>query len=202
MQQLLNIGHHRTALTGLVVATIMAVAAVIDACSTPTQPTQSGKPSIPTLLVTNDACNTSGCRTLEVRAFVWKFTIPQEPYGLEVVGEVHNDSTCLRFPAAWKLSIKGDTDTTSITWTPADTTPVYLFAVDSAVFHSSWTKAEEDSAAQRLWPYDGSITGGVGHTTNFVVGMSKGWHIQVPYVPPVQGAGADVAVAPMAPCEP
>lgn len=202
MQRLLNKARRRPVLTGLVVATMMVVVAMTDACSSPTRPAQSAKPPIPTLLVTNDACDVSGCRTLELRAFVWKFAIPQEPYGLEVVGEVHNDSTCLRFPSAWRVSIDGGTDTTSITWTPADTTPIYLFAVDSAVFHSSWTTAEEDSAAQHLWPYDGSITGGVGHTANFVVGTSEGWHIEVPYVPPVQGAGPDVTVAPTAPCEP
>ncbi len=176
------------------------------ACSSATGPAPPAAPPPPTLLVTNNTCGVNGCRTLEVRAFVWKFRVPQEPYGLEVVGEVHADSVCLQLPS-WTLSIEGKdstghtTDSTSVTWTPADTIPIYLFAVDSAVFHSSWTTAEEDSATQRLWPYDGTFPGGVGWTANFVVPTSPGWRVALPYVAPLQGSGPDVSITPTSACQ-
>lgn len=154
------------------------------ACTSATQPTTS-----PTLLVNNSTCALGRCTTLEIRAFVWKFTAPQPPQGFEAIGEVPPGQSCLQFPPSWTFKIIGPdstgvVDTLAITWTPSDTDQVYVVAVDSAVFHSGMDSAQVDSLNHGLLPYfDGLGGGAVGETSNFVPGTSHGWKVSFPSSP-------------------
>jgi hypothetical protein len=146
------------------------------------------------VLVTNASCDSGRCTTLEIRAFVWKFTVPQDPSGLEILGEVPPGHSCLTFPADWKLRIigspdtTGHVDTTTITWTPNDGTEIYLIAVDSALYHSPPDSAQADSLNRGLWTYfDGLTPASVGETANFSPGMAAGWLVSYPSAP-VHGA--------------
>lgn len=94
----------------------------VFACSSPNAPATQ----IPTLLVTNPLCDTGECRTLQIRAFAWNFTVPQPFRGFITVGEVHSPTACLTFPASWDLTVTAvdstgaPKDTTIYTWTPDD----------------------------------------------------------------------------------
>ncbi|MGD2121634.1 MAG: hypothetical protein PVJ76_07810 [Gemmatimonadota bacterium] len=55
--------------------------------------------------MTNPLCDGSGCRALQIRAFIWAYRIPQAPTGLEVVGEVEGPSACLEFPDSWQITV-------------------------------------------------------------------------------------------------
>lgn len=174
----LSISRHRISIGAL----IFALAMVSD-CSSLTAP----RP-LPTVLVTNTMCDAAHCGTLEIRAFVWKFTVPQQPWGLEVLGYVRPGQACLTFPASWPFSIigpdsTGRIDTTTITWTPNDTIPIYLIAVDSTFFHSQLDSAQIDSVQRGIWPFDGVASGSVGETGNFVPGDAPGWSITFPSPP-------------------
>ena len=153
------------------------------ACSSPDAP----RP-LPTVLVTNATCEAGRCMTLEVRAFVWKFTIPQLPFGFERLGEVPPGKTCFTFPSSWTLRVigpdsTGRVDTLIITWTPADTIPIYLIALDSVLFHGGGDSAQLDSSKQGVWPYDGLAAGSVGETPNFAPGEAAGWSVTFPGAP-------------------
>jgi len=166
---------------GVGILVLGATAAV--ACSSPDAP----RP-LPTVLVTNETCDSARCRTLEVRAFVWKFTVPQWPQGFKVLGEAPPGQTCFTFPPSWSLRISGPdstgrVDTLIITWTPDDTIPIYLVAVDSAFFHGHATAAQIDSSRQGLWPYDGFFPGSVGETRNFAPRDAPGWSVTFPSAP-------------------
>jgi hypothetical protein len=160
--------------SGLVVPALTAIG-----CSSSTEPKHTVPP---TLLVANATCLAGPCKTLEIRAFVWAFPVPQAVWGLEIVGEVHGATACLHFPASWTLRVEtaGSTDTTFYKWTPSDTTGIYLFALDSALTYSGGTAAQRDSSSQALWPYDGVALGSVGHTATFVPGQSGGWSVTFP----------------------
>jgi hypothetical protein len=118
----------RMTLPAAAVLTAVAVAG-LAACSDGVAP----RPA-PTLLVGNPTCLTA-CRTVEIRAFVWTFTIPQNPLGSKVVGYVHGASACLQFPPQWTAVVReaGIADSTVYLWTPAD--PIYLVVLDSVVWH-------------------------------------------------------------------
>jgi hypothetical protein len=101
----------------------------------------------PTVLVTNTTCDIGRCATLEVRAYVRAFHVPQIPSGLRVLGEAPPGQTCLRFPSSWPLRIigpdtTGKVDTTIITWTPDNADGIYLIAVDSLVYHGGGTPGQ------------------------------------------------------------
>jgi hypothetical protein len=99
-------------------------------CSSPAEPPTGP----PTLWVTNPLCDATGCGTLQIRAFVWEFLVPQPTWGLEVVGEVEGPRGCVRFPPSWHLRVRGVdstgayTDSTFFTWTPEK--PIFLTALD------------------------------------------------------------------------
>lgn len=73
---------------------------VAAGCSSPTESDRA-----PTLFVTNPACDGSGCRSIQIRAFVWAYEIPQNPIGLEVLGDVPGQTACLEFPDAWEIVV-------------------------------------------------------------------------------------------------
>lgn len=163
---------------------MIATCATAFSCSSSTAPDQ-----LPTVLVTNATCEAGRCATLEVRAYIWKFKIPYPPWGEEVLGEAPPGQTCLRFPPSWTARIIGDTivndtasghlDTVVVTWTPDDTVPIYLIAVDSVVFHS-----RDDTAQVRGVSYfDGLVPASVGETPNFAPGASPGWKVTFPSAP-------------------
>lgn len=161
-----------------VAATVALVTAIGGlGCSSPTTPAP-----LPTLFVTNGTCASGVCRTLEIRAFVWAFPVPQVPPGLEVVGRVRTATACLTFPAQWRFFVTtvGSTDTVFYTWTPSNSSGIMLFAVDSALFYTGGTVAQRDSSRQALWPYDGTGLGSVGHTATFVPGSAAGWTVTFP----------------------
>jgi hypothetical protein len=146
-------------------------------CSSPTKP----EPPLPTLLVTNATCAGGTCRTLQLRASVWAFPVPQVPPGFKVVAEVHTPTACIVFPKSWTLSVEtaGSTDTTFYTWTPDNSSGITLFAVDSVLFNTGGTAAQRDSSNQALWPYDGAAPFTVGYAT-FVPGSAAGWSVTYP----------------------
>jgi hypothetical protein len=168
------------------------------ACSRPTGPL----PPPPTLLVTNATCESGACRTLQIRAFVGAFVVPQLPVGLEVVGEVHTATACLAFPASWTLSVAtvGSADTTFTIWTPNDPAGIYLFAVDSALFSTGGTAAQRDSSSRAVWPYDGAWLGSVGSSATFIPGHAAGWSVTFPSKSQTGLAAHGLAVA--AVCKP
>src|SRR6266513_2596499 len=153
---------------------------VAAACSSPDAPR-----SLPTVLVTNATCDSGRCRTVEVRAYLWKFLIPYPPWGDLVIGEAPPGQTCLTFPPSWSMRIigpdsTGRVDTTTIIWSPDDGSEIYLVAVDSAFFHGDATPAQIDSARQRVWPYTGMFMGSVGETPNFAPREAPGWMVTFP----------------------
>ena len=92
-------------------------------CSSPTEP-----PEPPTVFVLNPLCDASGCQTLQVRAFISKFHVPQQPTGLKLIGEISGSEGCLAFPASWKLVVTGSK---SVTLTSTMKDPIYIAAVES-----------------------------------------------------------------------
>ncbi len=123
---------------------------------------------LPTVLVTNATCGAGHCETLNIRAFVSKFAVPgQPPHGAEVLGEAPPGQTCLTFPPSWSLRITGADNTgragtTTITWTPEDTFPISLIAVNHG---------------------DDGFAGSVGDTRDFVPGAAPGWSVSFPSGP-------------------
>lgn len=91
-------------------AALLGIAGALGCSSSSTPP----RP-LPTLLVTNPSCSAGQCQTLEIRAFVLKFTVPQPSWGSRVVGEIHGPTTCLTFPSSWTLTTKGPRDSTATT---------------------------------------------------------------------------------------
>ena len=61
----------------------------------------------PTLFIVNPLCDSTGCRELHIRAFIWEYRIPQSPFGAEAVGEVTGPSACLSFPEGWEIIVRG-----------------------------------------------------------------------------------------------
>lgn len=160
----------------------------------------SGPRPLPTVLVTNASCDSGRCTTLEIRAFVWKSTVPQDPSGFEKLGEVPPGRTCLTFPPYWKLLVigpdtAGHTDTTTTIWTPDDGSEIYLTAVDSALYYSGPDSAQADSLTRGLIPYFDKFTGTtVGETPDFSPGTAPGWAVSYPNAP-VHGAKLTVVGA-------
>jgi hypothetical protein len=163
-----------TGVRRLLIGTSVAIAlfSLVAACSHPTAPVPP-----PTVLITNATCDSGFCRTLFIRVYVVSFRVPQNPWGIEMLGTVVGRTGCLRFPASWRLTISGPDssgkiDTTYATWTPSDPAGVYLWAGDSA-----------------------SGLSGVGSTAVFVPGTASGWSVTFP-----SGSGVP-AIEPTAPCD-
>jgi hypothetical protein len=145
------------------------------------------------VLVRNASCEAGRCTTLEIRAYIWKFKIPYPPQGEEVLGEARPGNTCFSFPPSWSIRLIGDTvvndttsgqvDTVTVTWTPADTIPIYLIALDSAYFHLQLDSAQYDSMVQGIPYFDALTKGSVGETPNFAPGASPGWSVTFPSAP-------------------
>lgn len=176
-----NIG--RVNLLGIVTALSTAIG-----CSSPHAPK-----ALPTVLVTNAMCDSVTCATLEIRAFLWKFNVPQPPSGFLVLGEVPPGQTCITFPPSWSMRVIGpDTagrvDTTTLTWTPNDHSQIYLIALDSIVFHragagsriSQISSSQSGVFAADTSPYDGLVPGSVGETPNFIPDSARGWSVAFP----------------------
>lgn len=146
----------------LLLASFAAASAV--ACSSPAAPSAA----LPTLSVTNPLCDAAGqCRTLQIRAFVWAFTIPQRPDGIKVLGEVAGPTACLAFPAVWELTVIGYdgqdatapvTDSTTYTWLPNHPDGIFVTGVD-------WPAFQGDTLAQLQ----------IGATETFVPADAPGW---------------------------
>jgi hypothetical protein len=149
--------------TAVLLASFAAVG--ILGCSSPGEP-WAGQP---TVSVTNPLCDTAGqCRTLQIRAFVWAFTIPQRPDGLKVLGEVEGQTGCLTFPAMWEVIVRevdstgAVIDSLTYTWSPDHPDGVFLTGVD-------WPAFEDDTLAQLLmWA-----------TESFVPADAPGWNVTV-----------------------
>ena len=62
----------------------------------------------PTLFLTNPLCDGTGCKTLQISAFIWEYLkyLPQSPFGVEMVGEVVGPSACLSFPEGWEIVVR------------------------------------------------------------------------------------------------
>jgi hypothetical protein len=168
-------------------AVVTALSTAIG-CSSPHAP----KP-LPTVLVTNAMCDSVTCATLEIRAFLWKFNVPQPPSGFLVLGELPPGRTCITFPPSWSMRVigpgtAGRVDTTTLTWTPNDHSEIYLIALDSAVFHragaasriSQIRSSQFGGVAADTSPYDGLVPGSVGETPNFIPDSAPGWSVAFP----------------------
>ncbi len=110
-------------------------------CSSTTEP-----PSLlPTLFVRNPLCDSLGCRPLQLRAFVWAFQVPQPPWGLKAIDEIHGPTFCLSFPPTWQLVVSEEDPSGAIVksdttiWTPDD--PIYLTIKDLETH--DWLSATE-----------------------------------------------------------
>ncbi len=81
----------------------LVIACLVGAgCSQSTEP---ATPRPPTLLVANPLCDDTGCKTIELRAFVWEYHIPQNPNGAEPVGAITGPTTCIEFPEGWQIVV-------------------------------------------------------------------------------------------------
>lgn len=164
-----------------------ALAALLGSAACGDSTDADGEP--PTVLVTNTTCDAGRCATLEIRAYVRKFPVPQTPDGLRILGEAPPGQTCLRFPPSWPLRIigpdtTGQIDTTTITWTPDDVDGIFLIAVDSQVYHGGGSPGQIDSTNQAISPFDGVDFASVGETAIFVPAKAEGWAVSFPSAPP------------------
>jgi hypothetical protein len=143
-------------------AVLLASLAVVGAlgCSSPGEPS-AGQP---TVSVTNPLCDTAGeCRTLQIRAFVWAFPIPQPPWGLKVLGEIEGPTACLTFPAVWEVTVIGYegsdttaavTDSTTCTWSPDEPDGVFLIGTDWPAFPGDTLARLEIGVTESFVPAD------------------------------------------------
>lgn len=142
----------------------------------------------PTILVENNTCEAGRCMVLEVRAFVWSFTIPQSPWGGRVLGYALPGQSCIVLPNEMTATVVGinadhTVDTTYYHWKPSTPSGMFLVAVDSAAWHSgAATDAQADSINAGIFPYDG-LGPSVGETATFVPGNSPGWDVVFPSTP-------------------
>jgi hypothetical protein len=130
--------------------------------------------------------------TLELRAFVWSFLVPQNPIGSRILAEVPPGSACVILPTTMSLTVigpdlTGKIDTTVYSWTPSDPGGIYLVGVDSTALHGGATQAQNDSINAAIFPYDGNGPS-IGETVTFVPGEAPGWHATFPSAPPGNGA--------------
>lgn len=105
----------------------------------------------PTIVVENPSCDSVGCRTVQVRAFVFSFWIPQLPIGAKVITLLQQREACIVLPTQWTLTVSevgpsGDiVRTDTLVWTPADS--VYFTIIDPETFE--WLGASETFVPSR-----------------------------------------------------
>lgn len=145
-------------------------------------PTEAPAPI--TLLVENDSCAAGRCMTLEVRAFIWSFTIPQNPLGSRVLGVVPPGTKCIALPESLFVRILStdQADTTILVWRPDDPAGIHLVGVDSGAFHGQLSPGQVDSINRGVYPYDG-LGPSIGESARFVAAESDGWRTTFPSVP-------------------
>lgn len=162
------------------------------ACSSSTDP----ESALPTLYVTNPLCEDMACPAIQVRAFVWAFLIPQNPYGSKSVGRVDGAAGCLQFPASWTASVREvdslgeptSRDSTVYRWTPDHPDGIYLVAVQP----SDWAT-----------PGAPPVSYAVGITPTFVPGDAKGWELRFSQNPDTTSIFPFLAIlVPSDPCKP
>lgn len=106
-------------------------------CSAPAAPT----PATPTVLVENPLCDSLGCKTLHIRAYVWAFPLPQgSARGAKALGQIDGPTDCLRFPPTWTATLRSvDSlgvplgDSVVFSWTPSHPDGIYLIGLSEAV---------------------------------------------------------------------
>ena len=112
----------------------------------------------PTLFIVNPLCDGTGCRALQIRAFIWEYRIPQSPFGAEAVGEVTGPSACLSFPEGWEIIVRGVDSQGNIV--QADT-------ITSSLGDEIFLTVLDPESAYWL----------VGRTETFVPNSSPGWNL-------------------------
>ena len=169
----------------LAFALVLSLAACqADLVSTPPPHTRS------TVLVTNATCQAGHCMTIEMRAFVTTFVVPQPPTGARALADVGPGEWCIELPDTMSLRVigpdlTGKIDTTVYRW--SDSSGISLIAVDSALWRGQPTQAGLDSARLAIYPYDG-IGPAIGETVIFAPGTSPGWAVTFPSAPPLGGS--------------
>ncbi len=133
--------------------------------------------------------------TIEVRAFVTTFLVPQLPWGSRVLAEVGPGRRCIVLPDTMSLTVIGPNltgriDTTVYRWT--DSSGISLTAIDSALWYGHPTQAGIDSTLLAIYPYDG-IGPAVGETSIFVPVSAPGWAVAFPSAPAFDGTIMKVA---------
>lgn len=171
---------------------VCSCAVVLASCASP-GPTEPPPPPQPvTLLVENNSCAAGRCMTLDLRAFIWSFSIPQNPLGFRSIARVPTGVHCVTLPDTMYVRIIGPgvggvPDTTIIVWRSDDPAGIHLIAVDSAAFYGGPASPEQaDSMNSGIYPYTG-LGPSIGESARFVPAESEGWRIAFPAVPPHEG---------------
>jgi hypothetical protein len=118
------------------------------ACSSGTEPR-----AVVTLRVTNAACLMGSCQSLHVLAFPHQQPItPGGPWSLDL-GVLTSPEACLTFPpsATFRIWEVGSTDTTKITWTPADSVSLGTLGPNDLRFAAGPTTGEFVPASAAGW---------------------------------------------------
>lgn len=156
--------------TGAAVAMYLALLG-FSACSfSPAEPSSSQ----PTLNVTNPLCDSGGCRTVQLRAFVWTFLVPQPGIGLKAIREIHGETACVLFPPSWELVVSGfDSSGTAVSstmvWTPDDALYLTILDLESGEFlsasetfvpgeASAWQLTFDPAAVQEPLPFSAHLS--------------------------------------------
>lgn len=145
-----------------------ALVASVAGCSSPAFPGRSRPPlpyePAPTVLITNPACNASGCDTLSIGWHPWYFLnfIPMNPLGAGL-GLLTGSTGCFQFPGLDSLRV-GTQDSTE---TPKDLHVYY------------WRPDNPEGVALVVFPYDRpSIAAPVfAQTQTFVPADALGWDL-------------------------
>ena len=142
---------NRCLISGIAVALLFGIG-----CSSSTAPDRP-----PTLLVTNPLCEGTDCRSIQIRAFIWAYAIPQGPFGAELVGEVSGPTACLEFPEIWEIVVRHVDSQGNVL--SADTLTSDL---DDQIFLTALDPESRDEVF-------------LGMTESFVPGSEKGWSLNL-----------------------
>lgn len=136
-------------------------------CSSPFEPEPT-----PTLFIVNPLCDGTGCKALQIRAFIWEYLqmIPQSPFGAEAVGEVAGPSACLSFPEGWEITV---------TERDSQGDPVHIDTITSSLGDEIFLTVLDRESAYWL----------LGMTETFIPNSSPGWNLALtenadPHAPP------------------
>ena len=162
---------------GLRTSPLVIALLVAAGCSSPTEPKL-----LPTLFVENPLCDGTGCKAIQIRAFVWEYKIPQGGgIGLEVVGDVAGPTACLQFPEAWQITVS-EVDSHG--------NPIHSDTITS-------TLDDEVFLTVLDWEPGGDLL--LAKTGDFAPGSSQGWHLALsenPNPPPPTPFTAQLTTAP------